>query len=137
MLQKLSHLFFLTLALFLVNAYIAIPANFLPIAQPYTLKGSKGSFNMTETLTCISKNIVYGIICKPIHIIYTRETGRRLAVRITEHIRSIRKKKSGFPVAHHLNPPSHHSLNDFSVTGIIHCNCSNENGPNIENNIIF
>ena len=37
----------------------------------------------------------------------------------------------------HFNPPSHCSLNDFSVTGIIHCNCSNVNRLNIENRIIF
>ena len=92
---------------------------------------------MTQLFTCISKNIVYGIICKRCDIIYIGETGRRLADRITEHIRSIRKIFSGFPVAQHFNPPSHCSLNDFSVTGIIHCNCSNVNRLNIENRIIF
>ena len=32
---------------------------------------------------------------------------------------------------------SHCSVNDFSVTGIIHCNCSNVNRHHIENRIIF
>ena len=49
----------------------------------------KGSFNVTETFTCISKKIVYGIICKRCNVIYIGETGRRLADRITEHIHSI------------------------------------------------
>ena len=31
--------------------------------------GPKGSFDMTETFTCISKNIVHGIICKRCNII--------------------------------------------------------------------
>ena len=101
------------------------------------IKGPKLSFNVTQPFTCISKNIVYGIICKRCNIIYIGETGRRLADRITEHIRSIRNNFSGFPVAQHFNPPSHCSLNDFSVTGIIHCNCSNVNRLNIENRIIF
>ena len=92
---------------------------------------------MTQPFTCISNNIVHGIICKRCNIIYIGETGRRLADRITEHIRSIRNNFSGFPVAQHFNPPSHCSLNDFSVTGIIHCNCSNGNRLNIENRIIF
>ena len=92
---------------------------------------------MTQPFTCISKNIVYGIICKRCNIIYIGETGRRLADRITEHIRSVRNNFSGFPVAQHFNPPSHCSLNDFSVTGIIHCNCSNVNRLNIENRIIL
>ena len=71
------------------------------------IKGPKGSFNVTETSTCISRNIVHGIICRRCNIIYIGETGRRLAERITEHIRSIRNNFSGFPVAQHFNPPSH------------------------------
>ena len=70
-------------------------------------------------------------------VIHIGETGCRLADRITEHIRSIQNNFSGFPVAQHFNPPSHCSLYDFSVTGIIHCNCSNVNPLNIENRIIF
>ena len=53
------------------------------------IKGSNGSFNVTQPFTCISKNIVYGIICKRCNIIYIGETGRRLADRIAEHIRSV------------------------------------------------
>ena len=100
------------------------------------VKIPRGSFNVTQPFTCISKNIVYGIICKRYDIIYIGETCRRLADRITEHIRSIRNNFC-FPVAQHFNPPSHCSLNDFSVTGIIHFNCSNVNRLNIENRIIF
>ena len=92
---------------------------------------------MTEPFTCIYKNIVYGTICKRCNIIHIGETGRRLANRITEHIHFIRNNLSGFPVAQHFNPPSNCSLNDFSVTGIIQCNCSNINRINIENSIIF
>ena len=75
---------------------------------------------MTEPFTCICKDFVYGIICKLCNIIYIGETGRLLADRITEHIRSVRNNFSGFPVAQHFNPPSHCSLNGFSLTGIIH-----------------
>ena len=101
------------------------------------IKVPKGAFDVTHPFTCISKNIVYGIICKRCIIIYIGETGRRLADRITEHIRYIRNNFYGFPVAQHFNLPSHCSLNDFSVTAIIHCNCSNVNRLNIENRIIF
>ena len=101
------------------------------------IKSPKGSINVTETYTCISNNIVYGIICKRRHIIYIGETGCRLADRITEQIRSIRNNVSDFPVTQHFNPPSHCSLNDSSVTGIVHCNCSNVSRLNIENRIIF
>ena len=101
------------------------------------IEGPKGSFNVTEPFTCISKNIVHSIICKQCNIIYIGETGRLLADRITEHNRSIQNNSYGFPVAQHSNRPSHCSLNDLSVTGIIHCNCSNVNRLNIENHIIF
>ena len=100
-------------------------------------KGPNGSINVTETFTCIYENIVHGIICEQCNIIYVGETGRRLADRITKHIRSIGNNFSGIPVAQHFNPPSHCSLNDFYVTGIIHCNCSNVNQLNIENRITF
>ena len=100
------------------------------------IKGLKGSFNVTQPFTYISKNIVYGIISKRCNITYIGDTGRRLADRITENICSIRNNFPGFPVAH-FNPPSHCSLNDFSVTGIIHCNCSNVNQLNIEKRIIL
>ena len=66
------------------------------------MKGPIGSFNVTEPFTFISKNIVYGIICRRCNIIYIGKTGRRLADRITEHIRSILNNFSGFPVAQHL-----------------------------------
>ena len=46
------------------------------------IEGPKGSFNVTQLFTCISKN-VYGVICKQCNIIYIEETGRRLADRIT------------------------------------------------------
>ena len=77
---------------------------------------SKGSFDVTETLTRISKNIVYGIICRRCIIIYIGETGYQLADRITEHIRSIRNNFSGFPATQHFSSSSHCSLNDFPVT---------------------
>ena len=79
---------------------------------------------------------VYICICMCMHVCIG-ETGRQLAVRITEHIRSVRNNISGFPVAQHFNPPSHCSFNYFSVTGIIHCNCSNVNRLNIESRIIL
>ena len=113
-----QHICFLTLSLFLVNADIVISCKFVSNCSGIHEKGPNGSFNVTKTYSCISKNIVYGIICKRCNIIYIGETGCRLADRITEHIRSIRNNFSGFPVAQHFNPPSHCSLNDFSVTGI-------------------
>ena len=96
------------------------------------IKGLKGYFNVTETFTCISTNIVYDIICRRCNIVYVGETGYQLVDRINEHMCSIKNNVSGFPVAH-VNPP--HTAH-YSVTGIIHCSCSNVNRLNVENRII-
>ena len=68
---------------FLANAEVAITGKFVTNCSAIHIKCLKGSFNVTEPFTCISKNIVYGIICKRYNIIYIGETGRRLADRIT------------------------------------------------------
>ena len=60
------------------------------------------------------------------------ETGR-----ITEHIRYILNNLSGFPVERDGSTFLRCSINDFSVTGIIQCNCRNLDRLNIENRIIF
>ena len=86
---------------------------------------------MTETFTCISKNIVYCIICKQCNIIYIGEKGRRLADRITEHLHSNQNNFSGFSVAQNVSPPSHFTLIDFYVTGIIHCLLFTEQLPDL------
>ena len=99
------------------------------------IKGPRRSFNKIETFTCISENIVYGIICKQCYVICIGETGRRLADRITKHIRSMEATFLDL-CSQHFNPPSHCSLNGFSVTGITHCNYSNVNRLKIENRII-
>ena len=102
-----------------------------------SIQGPKGSFKVKAHFNCTSTNIVYGIICKKCHILYIGETKRRLADRITEHIRSIRINSTGFPVAQHFNAPSICQLNDFSVTGLLHCNGSDYNRLIAENRIIF
>ena len=76
----------MTLVHITVTADIAMLANLYVIAQP-THKRSYKIF-AAETFTCISKNIVYGIMCERCHIIYIGETVHRLADGITEHIRS-------------------------------------------------
>ena len=84
------------------------------------IKGTKGSFNVTESFTCISKSIVYGIICKRRRIIYIGETCRRLADRITEHIRSIRSNFYGLPVARHCTHVAVVSSGTLRVSTSLH-----------------
>ena len=96
--------------------------------SPTRIKGLRGSLNVTEIFTSISINIALGIICKRCHIIYIGKTGIRLADRITEHF--VLFEAFFFLVAKRFNPPSHCSLNDFSVIGIIQRNCPNGSRSN-------
>ncbi len=56
---------------------------------------------------------------------YIGETGRRLADRFGEHLRSVegyqnnqRYQNGGFPVAEHFNQGGHNSIHDMSVSVI-------------------
>ena len=99
--------------------------------------GPNGSYSVKEHFTCISKNVVYAIICQNCNLVYVGETQRRLADRITEHIRSINLNQNGFPVAKHFNPPSQCSINDFSVTGLVLCNGSLRERLEAEHRLIY
>ena len=65
------------------------------------------------------------------------ETCCRLADRFTEYICSSQNNFSGFSIAQHFDPLSNCLLEEFYVTGFIHCSNSNENRSYIENPIKF
>ncbi|KAJ8048911.1 hypothetical protein HOLleu_01418 [Holothuria leucospilota] len=69
-------------------------------------------FNVHQHFTCTSANVVYVLVCKRCNILYVGETKRRLADRVTEHLRSIKQNLPGFPVATHFNPPSTCSIRE-------------------------
>ena len=99
--------------------------------------GPKNNFNVCDYFSCTSVNVIYVIRCKRCGIIYIGETKRRLADRITEHLRSIRLKLKGHPVASHFNPPSPCRLCDFSVSGILHAKGGDHDRLVLENRLIF
>ncbi|KAJ8037206.1 hypothetical protein HOLleu_17965 [Holothuria leucospilota] len=78
-------------------------------------------FNVHQHFTCTSANVVYVLVCKRCNILYVGETKRRLADRVTEHLRSIKQNLPGFPVATHFNPPSTCSIRDLMVSAAISC----------------
>nr|XP_039263152.1 uncharacterized protein LOC120339139 [Styela clava] len=73
--------------------------------------------NINERISCKSKNVIYLINCKKCGMQYIGETGRSLKYRITEHLRSITKRKYDLVVGEHFNKLGH-SISDFSVSGI-------------------
>ena len=64
------------------------------------------------------------------------ETGRRLRERFSEHLRSVRNKSPGFPVAEHFNSASH-SLNDIMICGLKRCSGDNTRRKKQEMRLIF
>ena len=101
------------------------------------ITGPHNSIQVKDYFTCTTSNVVYIIICKKCKILYVGETQRRLADRITEHLRSIRINSDGFPVAKHFNPPSTCNINDFCVTGVFACRGSQQDRKDCEHRLIF
>ena len=85
-----------------------------------TIKGPKSTWHVKNHFTCTTTNIIYAITCTACHSVYVGETKRRLADRITEHLRSIRLNTPGLPVAQHFNLPGHSSEN-VKVCGLMQC----------------
>ena len=78
-----------------MGADVAMPAD----CSAMHIGGARGSFDVSETFVCVSRDIAYVILCERCKFIYIGKTGRRWADRIAEHIRSVRKNFYGFPVA--------------------------------------
>ena len=84
------------------------------ITPQTVIQGPKSSYTIRDRFTYQSENVVYCITCHRCTSIYIGETGR---VRFSEHLRSIRKRSTGFPVADHFNSDAH-SVDDIMVCGM-------------------
>ncbi|KAJ8028283.1 hypothetical protein HOLleu_30479 [Holothuria leucospilota] len=102
------------------------------IVSPYNNR-----FNVHQHFTCTSANVVYVLVCKLCNILYVGETKRRLADRVTEHLRSIKQNLPGFPEATHFNPPSTCSIRDLMVSATISCRGSDHDRLAAENRLIM
>ena len=100
------------------------------------LQGPKSAHNIRGHFTCQSENVLYCISCRRCNCLYIGETGRRLLERFNEHLRSIRNRSRGFPVAEHFNSASH-SLDDIMVCGLKQCAGSNISRKQHEMRLIF
>ena len=77
----------------------------------------KSKFNVTDTFTCTSTNLIYCIQCLKCNKLYIGETMRRLADRSAEHLKSITDHNIHLPVAVHFNQADH-SIDDYSIFGL-------------------
>ena len=85
-----------------------------------TIRGSYRIWNVKGSYTCISSNVIYAIACTRCEKIYIGETKRRLADRLTEHLRSIKISFPGLPVAAHFIS-SEHSIFNANVSVVASC----------------
>ena len=80
-----------------------------------TLRGPNSQWTIHGKFTCTTNDCIYAIHCKKCQQLYIGETKRRLADRVTEHLRSIRLNTTGLPVAAHFNS-NDHNIKDFEVS---------------------
>ena len=105
------------------------------VIQTPSISFPKGSFQIKETFTCESRNLIYAIICKRCEMKYIGETGRLLAERFRDHLRYIHKKELK-PVPLHFNSPNHRGADDISVTAIKSCTGDQALRFSLENRLI-
>ena len=106
------------------------------ITSPTVLHGPKRSHTIQNRFTCQSENVVYCITCRRCTSMYIGETGRRLRERFGEHLRSIRNRSPGLPVAEHFSS-ANHTIDDIRVCGVKQCSGSNTSRKRREMQLIF
>jgi hypothetical protein len=79
-----------------------------------TIQGSKGTVTPVGNFSCISKNIVYCIVCQKCGDLYVGETERRLGDRFMEHLRDVKNNNNNKEVSIHFNQNGH-SVNNMKV----------------------
>ncbi|XP_063956742.1 uncharacterized protein LOC129263511 [Lytechinus pictus] len=84
------------------------------------IQGPRRTWRVKASFKCTTRNVVFAIRCSRCSKLYVGETKRRLADRVTEHLRSIRLNTPSLPVATHFNQPGHF-INDLQVCVAISC----------------
>ena len=70
-----------------------------------------GRLKFKARCTCVSKNVVYAIICSRCHMIYIGQTDRRLGDRFREHLLSTKVRGPNLPVGRHFASSGHTTEN--------------------------
>ena len=91
------------------------------VSSATVIVGPFDTFDIRQSFSCTSDNIVYCIFCTKCDVLYIGETGRRLGDRFRENLNDIKHKhivKS--KVARHFNS-AQHTCDDANVVGLLHC----------------
>ena len=74
---------------------------------------TKEIFDIKSAVTCVSKNVIYKILCKKCpDFVYIGETGQRFCDRFTAHRSDVRLEKTEKVIGEHFNKP-HHKCSDM------------------------
>ena len=106
------------------------------ITSQTVLHGPKSAHTIRDCFNCQSENVVYCITCRRCTSMYIGETGRRIRERFSEHLRSIRNRTPGLPVAEQFNSTSH-SIDNIMVCGVKQCTGNNLHRKRQEMKLIF
>ena len=100
-----------------------------------SISGPKSNFVIRHNFTCTS-NIIYCISCSKCCKLYIGETGRRLADRFAEPLRSVRNNDVDKPVARHFDA-ANHSISDMKICAISPISGGNDSRKRHEKRLIF
>ena len=98
--------------------------------------GTKSSFNIKQSFTCISRNLIYCLICTKCDMHYIGETKRRLGDRFAEHLRYALQNSRDTPITRHYNT-THHIPSDLEVCGLMYATGSDADRLRKEQEMIF
>uniref|UniRef100_A0A0B7BLE8 Reverse transcriptase domain-containing protein n=1 Tax=Arion vulgaris TaxID=1028688 RepID=A0A0B7BLE8_9EUPU len=105
------------------------------VFQATTISFPNTSFTIRQGFTCVSRNLIYAILCKRCGMAYIGETGLRLGDRFAQHLRDI-SNSAPTPVAVHFNGPCHHGRTDVSITGLVSCSSDDRSRLSLECRLI-
>ena len=89
------------------------------VSSATVIVGPFDTFDIRQSISCTSDNIVYCIFCSKCD--YIGETGRRLGDRFREHLNDIKHKRiEKSEIARHFNS-AQHTCDDANVVGLLHC----------------
>ena len=85
----------------------------------HTSKTSGKKWNITSSLNCQTKNVIYKITCKKpqCRFVYIGETSRKFCERLTDHRGYVHRKMLQTPVGHHFNQKGH-NIGDLHALAI-------------------
>ncbi|XP_075050806.1 uncharacterized protein LOC142136838 [Mixophyes fleayi] len=90
--------------------------NYIESTTTFTSSRKKTEFKFTQTLSCISKNVIYLITCKKCKQQYVGQTSNSVRRRFIDHLSTINRKKD-LTLPKHFNLPNH-SIHDVALVVI-------------------